>query len=298
MTADGRLVSASRFENVDLFWALHGAGRGLGVVTSLTLSLRQLGPTVPGGVLLYPFEDAARVLTRYQALMRRAPAALCGAAAVLTAPPEVFVPAALQGRAAIAVFALWAGEDELEAQWWLQELRELSPSGPALDLVVPAPYCALQRMLDELRPAPLRRVVRSRPIFEVGGARDRRARRPGRRRAVTAGDDHAAAARRRVRAPARLHRARAPRGAVGLRGVGLLGGPCTGRAPRPLDAPGPPRARGRHPRDAAPGARAAARPHPPAVGSRGRAATRLTLARGSHAATISVTLTEILRTRP
>lgn len=37
VTADGSIVTASDYENQDLFWALRGAGHNFGVVTSLTL---------------------------------------------------------------------------------------------------------------------------------------------------------------------------------------------------------------------------------------------------------------------
>ncbi|MEZ5123794.1 MAG: hypothetical protein R2736_19850 [Solirubrobacterales bacterium] len=43
VTADGDLRTASRDEHPDLFWALRGGGRGVGVVTSLEFDLHPLG---------------------------------------------------------------------------------------------------------------------------------------------------------------------------------------------------------------------------------------------------------------
>lgn len=46
VTADGQLVTASRTQNVDLFWAVRGAGANFGIVTSATF---KVPPLVNGG---------------------------------------------------------------------------------------------------------------------------------------------------------------------------------------------------------------------------------------------------------
>lgn len=51
VTADGRVRRASREKNADLFWAIRGAGANLGVVTSFTFRLHEVGPTVYGGLI-------------------------------------------------------------------------------------------------------------------------------------------------------------------------------------------------------------------------------------------------------
>ena len=55
---------ASRDENADLFWAVRGAGANLGVVTSFTFRLHEVGPTVFGGLIAWPFERADEILRR------------------------------------------------------------------------------------------------------------------------------------------------------------------------------------------------------------------------------------------
>ena len=62
--ADGRIVTAKRGGEEDLFWALRGGGGNFGVVTAMHIRLHEL-PNVVSGVLVYPFSEAKTVLRRY-----------------------------------------------------------------------------------------------------------------------------------------------------------------------------------------------------------------------------------------
>lgn len=65
VTADGQLHTANAEENPDLFWAVRGGGGNFGVVTSFEYQLHQVGPTVFGGLLIWP-----RTLEQIQAHIR------------------------------------------------------------------------------------------------------------------------------------------------------------------------------------------------------------------------------------
>jgi FAD/FMN-containing dehydrogenase len=70
--ADGRQVTASDYQNEDLFWALRGGGGNFGVVTSFEFQLHEVGDIV-GGPMFYEFDDAAAVLECYREFIAEAP---------------------------------------------------------------------------------------------------------------------------------------------------------------------------------------------------------------------------------
>ena len=69
VTADGAVLTASEDEHPDLFWALRGGGGNFGVVTSFEYRLHPIGPTVIGGIVVYPFDAAGDVLRFYRDVM-------------------------------------------------------------------------------------------------------------------------------------------------------------------------------------------------------------------------------------
>ena len=150
VTADGRILTASESENPELFWATRGGGGNFGVVTSFELRLHELGPTVIGGMLLYPAATAAAVLGNFRDVMAAAPDEVGAGVAMLTAPPEDFVPEAVRGQPVVGVIACYAGPPE-HAEEALRPLREFGP--PAVDLIGPMPYVALQQLIDDSYPA-------------------------------------------------------------------------------------------------------------------------------------------------
>jgi FAD/FMN-containing dehydrogenase len=149
VTADGRQVTASRTQNPDLFWALRGGGGNFGVVTEFVLRLHPVGPLVLGGMLLYPAEQAKQVTRAWRDFMLTAPDALGSGLAFLTAPPADFVPVPVRGKPVVGVVVCWSGAIE-EGRSVLDPFLAAAP--PAIDLVQPMPYTAVQQLLDPANP--------------------------------------------------------------------------------------------------------------------------------------------------
>ena len=148
VTADGRFVRANATENSDLFWALKGGGGNFGVVTQFTFRLHKVGPTIYGGMLVFPGPRAAEIARAYRDFMAGAPDEVGGALAFLTAPPEPFVPEEARGKPAAGIVVSYAG-DPAEGERVFAPLKQL---GPAVDLVAPMPYVAVQQLLEHPNP--------------------------------------------------------------------------------------------------------------------------------------------------
>jgi FAD/FMN-containing dehydrogenase len=149
VTAGGEVVRASENENADLFWAVRGAGANFGVVTEFVFRLHEVGPMVTGGIMLFPFEQAAEILRGARDVLESAPEELTTALVLVTVPPQPPFPEALWGQPAVGIAPTYAGDLE-EAQRVIAPLRALGE--PTLDIVGPMPYVALQSMLDETAP--------------------------------------------------------------------------------------------------------------------------------------------------
>jgi hypothetical protein len=145
VTAASDRISASATEHPDLFWAVRGGGGNFGVVTSFTYRLHPVGPMVFGGAVFHPAARARDLLRFYREWVRTLPDELTSAVVFATAPPEPFMPPDLVGTPMVAVPLCWAGPlGEGEAA--VRPLRDFAP--PAVDLLGPLPYTALQGMFD------------------------------------------------------------------------------------------------------------------------------------------------------
>ena len=153
VTADGRILTASETEHPDLFWGTRGGGGNLGVVTRFQLRLHPIGPSVLAGMLLYPAPLAPAVLANFRDVMADAADEVGAGVALLTAPAAEFVPEPVRGQPVVGVIVCYAGRIE-DGHQALRPLREFGP--PALDLVKPMPYTALQRLIDDGYPSGMR----------------------------------------------------------------------------------------------------------------------------------------------
>jgi FAD/FMN-containing dehydrogenase len=155
VTADGDLVHVSDSDHPELLWGLRGGGGNFGIVSRFEFALHPV-TTVLGGMLLFPIERGKEVLSAFRDWAVDAPDEASMLAAVMTAPPEPFVPSELVGRKAIAIIGCWCGDLET-GEAAVKSLREL---GPAADVFGPMPYVALQQMGDGGAPAGVRNYFR------------------------------------------------------------------------------------------------------------------------------------------
>jgi FAD/FMN-containing dehydrogenase len=156
VTADGQTVHASETENAELLWGLRGGGGNFGVVTAFEFRLHPVS-TVMGGLMAWPAAAGRDVLRAWRDWVAGTPDELCTMAAYLYAPPEPFVPPEVVGQLIFAM-AVCHLDPEGSAEADLRPLREL---GPAVDVVGPIPYTALQAMFDAGTPRGSRNYWRS-----------------------------------------------------------------------------------------------------------------------------------------
>ncbi len=149
VTADGRVVTASETENAELFWGLRGGGGNFGVVTEFELRLHPVGPTIYGGILLYPRERAPELVAHFRDFAARAPREFAGGCVFMSAPPAPFVPEDFHGKPVVNVFVAWFG-DVGEGPAAIAPLREFGT--PIVDMVGPIPYSQLQALTDPGNP--------------------------------------------------------------------------------------------------------------------------------------------------
>jgi FAD/FMN-containing dehydrogenase len=149
VTADGVVRTASRTEHPDLFWAVRGGGRGIGVVTSFEFDLHPLGPQVATAQVFYPYEQAGQVLRSWRDLTATVPETVAPEFVLWSVPPDPAVPAELHGRKVVVVMGVHAG-DPAEAAADLAPLARLGT--PLLDAGATLPYVAVQSALDAVFP--------------------------------------------------------------------------------------------------------------------------------------------------
>jgi len=136
VTADGRLLTASKEQNKDLFWGLRGGGGNFGIATSFEFQLHPVDPIMLGGDLVYSFEDAPKVLEFYFGFAATAPDELNIDVSVVRLPNDnrfMALNVCYSGPVA-------AGEKVLAP---LRQIRK-----PIHDSVVSAPYVQLQTASD------------------------------------------------------------------------------------------------------------------------------------------------------
>jgi FAD/FMN-containing dehydrogenase len=164
VTADGRVLRASKDENPDLFWAIRGGGGNFGIVTEFELGLHKVGPMIYGGLLVCHPDSGDRVLKFMREYMADAPEDLGAGVAFVSAPPEPFVPEEMHFKPVVGVLICWTGSKE-EGERVLAPIRDAVQ--PLMDMVGEMPYVALQTMLDGGAPYGTRAYVKAEFLSEL-----------------------------------------------------------------------------------------------------------------------------------
>jgi len=109
VTADGKRLRASENENPDLFWAIRGGGGNFAVVTQFEFKLHRVGPEITAGLIVFPFDQAKQVLTRYREFVESAPEELNVWAIMRKAPPLPFLPGDVHGKEVVVLTIFYIG---------------------------------------------------------------------------------------------------------------------------------------------------------------------------------------------
>jgi FAD/FMN-containing dehydrogenase len=161
--ADGRQVTASDYQNEDLFWALRGGGGNFGVVTSFEFQLHEVGDVV-GGPMFYEVDDAAAVLECYREFIARAPEQLGCFFGWQIAPAAPFIPENRIGDLFCALVTCWNGPHE-EAGRVRKPLRDAAEvKAEQVDVV---PFPVLNSSNDFLAPKGLQHYRKADFITEL-----------------------------------------------------------------------------------------------------------------------------------
>jgi FAD/FMN-containing dehydrogenase len=148
VTVQGDLVTASADTEPDLFWGLRGAGHNLGIVTSLEFEVHEVGPQVLAGQIIYPFDEAERMLAAFAEFMASAPDELQCLPFTFRVPPIDAFPAELHGEPVLDFVVFHTDPAAFDA---VAPLRSLGTA--ILDAVGPMEYTAVQRSFDANLPA-------------------------------------------------------------------------------------------------------------------------------------------------
>lgn len=142
VTAEGRVLRASKDEQADLFWAVRGGGGNFGVATSFEYRLHPVGPTITGGLVAHSFERARDVLRFFRDCTASLPDEFTLYGGLIHAPDGS--GAKLAAMVTCHCGPLAAGETAM---------RPLKQFGsPVMDAIGPMPYCQLNAMLDAAYP--------------------------------------------------------------------------------------------------------------------------------------------------
>ncbi len=148
--ATGELVRTDPDHDPELFWALRGGGGNFGVVTAIEFTLYPVD-TAYAGMLVWDWEHAHAVLTRWTEWAETAPDSVTTSWRLLQLPPIPEIPEPVRGRNLVVIDGAVLAPDD-QAEQILAPLRALSPE---MDTFARVPAGSLVRLhMDPEGPTP------------------------------------------------------------------------------------------------------------------------------------------------
>lgn len=147
--ADGRLVTASKTEHPDLFWALRGGGGNFGVVTSFLFQAHPVD-TVYAGPIMWEATHARTVMRAYRDFLPTAPEELGAFVGLKTVPSVDPFPKDYWGRRACAIISSYNGTAKDGEALTAALLASLPP--PIFNWMGEMPFPSMQALFDGLFP--------------------------------------------------------------------------------------------------------------------------------------------------
>jgi FAD/FMN-containing dehydrogenase len=147
--ADGSVVTASKVENPDLFWALRGGGGNFGVVTSFLFQAHPVN-MIFGGPVFWEAKDAPAVMRAYRDYLPAAPEDLGAFVGLKSVPSTDPFPREYWGKRACAIISCYNGTEEDGRKAMAPLLDNLPP--PIFNWMGVMPFPALQALFDPLLP--------------------------------------------------------------------------------------------------------------------------------------------------
>src|SRR5260221_7913673 len=142
ITAEGKVLRASKDEEADLFWAVRGGGGNFGVATSFEFQLHPVGPTVTGGLIAHPFDHARDLLKFFRDSTASLPDEHMIFGGLIHAPDG-------SGTKLAAMVTCHCGS-LADGEKTMRPLKEVR--SPVVDALGPMAYCQLHRMLHADQP--------------------------------------------------------------------------------------------------------------------------------------------------
>jgi hypothetical protein len=138
VTAKGEILQVSEDENVDLFWAIRGGGGNFGVATTFVYQLHPFNPTIYGGHITYPFDQARDAWTFFAEFSETVPDE-CNLEPSMVVGPD--------GQRVYTIEVCFAG-DHKKAEKILEPL--VSFGKPMESQIGPMPYATMQTSADSV----------------------------------------------------------------------------------------------------------------------------------------------------